>query len=71
MWRADEDILKNILTGKVNKKHPYERPRTIWKDTVENDMRLVDGSATLDWTLVRAKWRGLLHVAAQKKKKKI
>jgi len=46
------------LTGKVNKKRPLGIPRTKWKDTVENYMRLVDGtdgSATLDWTRGRAK----------------
>jgi len=48
VWRADGDLLKNILIGKINKKLPLGRPRTRWKDTVEKDMRLIDGNATLD-----------------------
>lgn len=63
MWRADEDVLKNTLKGKVNKKRPLGRSRTRWKTIVENDMRLIDGSVTLDWTLNREKWGGLLMAA--------
>uniref|UniRef100_A0A2S2PQV7 Uncharacterized transposon-derived protein F52C9.6 n=1 Tax=Schizaphis graminum TaxID=13262 RepID=A0A2S2PQV7_SCHGA len=64
VWRADRDLLKNVLIRKINKKRPLGRPRTRWKDTAEKDMRLIDEDATLDWTLNREKWRGLL-VAAQ------
>jgi len=39
-------ILKDILIEKVNKKHQLQRPRR--NDIVEMDMRLVDGSTTLD-----------------------
>lgn len=38
-------------------------PRIRWKDTAENDMRLIDGSAMLDWTLDVKKWKGLLVAA--------
>lgn len=27
VWRADGDVLKNVLIGKINKKHPLGRPR--------------------------------------------
>ncbi|KAF0721180.1 putative transposon-derived protein F52C9.6 [Aphis craccivora] len=64
VWRADGDLLKNVLIRKIDKKRPLGRPRTRWKDTAEKDMRLIDKNATLDWTLNREKWRGLL-VAAQ------
>ncbi|KAL4103343.1 hypothetical protein QTP88_018720 [Uroleucon formosanum] len=64
VWRADGDLLKNVLIRKINKKRPLGRPRTRWKDTAEKDKRLIDEDATLDWTLNREKWRGLL-VAAQ------
>lgn len=57
------DLLKNALIRKINKKRP-QRPRTRWKDTVKKDMRLIDENATLDCTLNRKKWKGLL-VAAQ------
>lgn len=55
MWRANGDVLKNVLIGKINKKHPLERPRTRWKDAVEKDIRLTDGNATREWTLDRKK----------------
>jgi len=32
VWREDGDVLKNLLTGNINKKCPLE---TRWKDTVE------------------------------------
>lgn len=59
VWRADEDKLKNVLTEKMNKKRPPGRPRKLWKDTVEKDLRLIDGNTTLHWTLDREKWRGV------------
>lgn len=29
------------------------------KNTVEMDMRLINGNSTIDWTLYKEKWRGL------------
>jgi len=63
VWRAEGDLLKNVLLEKINKKRPLGRPRTRWKDTVKKDMRLIDENATLDWTLDGKKWRCLLVVA--------
>jgi len=34
VWKADGDILKNVLILKIKKKRPLGRPRTRWKDTV-------------------------------------
>lgn len=48
MWRAVGDVLKKVLTEKINKKHPLGRSRIRWRNTVENNMRLLDVSATLD-----------------------
>lgn len=50
MCRA-ENVLKNVLMGKINKKCLFGRPRTRWKDIIEKDMILIDGNAALDWTL--------------------
>lgn len=53
VWRADGDVFKNVLVGKVNKsinKRPLDRPKTKWKDTVEKDMKLINGNVTLEWT---------------------
>jgi len=63
VWRADGDVLKKVLIGKINKKVPLGRPRTRWNDTVKKDMRLIDEHATLDWTFDREKWKGLLVLA--------
>lgn len=41
-----ESELKNVQTGKIYKKRPLGRPRTRRKDTVENDLRLIDENAT-------------------------
>jgi len=57
-------ILKNVLTERINKKRPLDRPTTRWKDTVKKDMRPVDGNATIDWASDRGKRRSSL-VAAQ------
>lgn len=45
VWRAEGDVLKNIL--KINKKRPLRRPRKRWKDPVEKNMRLIDGSTAV------------------------
>lgn len=49
VWTADGDVLKNVLTGKVKKKTPLERPRTRRKATAKKDTTLVD------WTSDREK----------------
>jgi len=44
VWRADEDVLKNIRIEKLIK--------NVYLEDQEQD-----GNATLDWTLDREKWR--------------
>jgi hypothetical protein len=39
VWRADGDLLNNVLIGKINKKLPLGRPITKWKNTIEKDMK--------------------------------
>jgi len=41
VWKAESDILKNVLTETIHKKRPLGRPRTRWKDAVEKD--ILDG----------------------------
>lgn len=36
-------LLRKVLTAKVNKKRSLGRAKTRWKDTVEKNMRPVDG----------------------------
>lgn len=45
------DVLNNVLIERLSKRRPPGRPRTKWKDTVENHMRLINENATIDWTL--------------------
>lgn len=63
VWRADGDVLNNVLIENINKKRLLGRPRTRWKYTVEKDIRLVDGKATLNCFLNSKKWRRLLAAA--------
>lgn len=46
IWRANGNVLENVLTEKTNEKRPLGRPRTRRKDTVEKDRRLIEGSST-------------------------
>lgn len=56
VWRANGDIQKNVLAGKIYKKHPLRRPKTSQKDAIEKDnMSLIDESASSDWTFDRVK----------------
>jgi len=64
VWRADGDVLKNVLIRKINKKRPLGRPRTRWKDIVEKDMRLIDEHTTLDWTFGQRKMERLISGSA-------
>jgi hypothetical protein len=64
IWRAEDDILKKVITTTIQKKRPLGRPRTRWKDAVEKDVQLVDVNASVELALNRERWRDLL-VAAQ------
>ncbi|KAE9531258.1 hypothetical protein AGLY_010464 [Aphis glycines] len=66
LW--ERKILKNICIWTSVQRQPRNfwkktRPRTRWKDTLEKEMRLIDEHVTLDWTLDREKWKGLLVAA--------
>lgn len=49
--RSNADALKNFLTEKINMRWPLRRQKTIWRDIVEKDIRLVDKNATMNWML--------------------
>ncbi|KAL4083661.1 hypothetical protein QTP88_028977 [Uroleucon formosanum] len=64
IWRAEDDILKKVITATIQKKRPLSRPRTRWKDAVKRDIQLVDANASVELALNRERWRDLF-VAAQ------
>jgi hypothetical protein len=64
VWRANNDIIRKVLTEIIHKKRPIGRPRTRWKDEVEKDIKILGRNVTVDLALDRERWRELL-VAAQ------
>lgn len=36
IWRAADDILKDVTTAMIQKKRPLDRPQTRWNDAVKN-----------------------------------
>jgi len=64
VWRADNDIIRKVLTETIQKRRPIGRPRTRWKDAVEKDIKMLGRNITVDMALDRERWRELL-VAAQ------
>lgn len=42
VWWANVVLLKNVLSGKINKKIPLGRPRTKYMGIVDDDMILID-----------------------------
>jgi len=64
VWRADNDIIRKVLTETIHKKRPIDRPRTRWKDSVEKDIKMLGRNVSVDLALNREIWRELL-VAAQ------
>jgi hypothetical protein len=51
IWRAEDDILKKIITATIQKKRPLGRTRTRWKDAVKRDIQLVDANASVELAL--------------------
>jgi hypothetical protein len=53
IWRAEDDILKKVITATIQKKRPLGGPRTRWKDAVKRDIQLVDANASVELALNR------------------
>jgi len=64
VWRADNDIIRKVLTETIHNKRPIGRPRTRWRDVVEKDIKMLGRNVSVDLALNRERWRELL-VAAQ------
>ncbi|KAF0757235.1 Uncharacterized protein FWK35_00022628 [Aphis craccivora] len=60
MMRADNDIIKKVLTETIQKKRPIGKPRTRWKDAIEKDINMLGRNVTVDLALDRERWRELL-----------
>lgn len=52
-WRAENDILKKILTKTMYKEIPMCRPRTRWKDIEEKDIWMVNRNVSIDLSFDR------------------
>ncbi|XP_015364583.1 PREDICTED: uncharacterized protein LOC107162266 [Diuraphis noxia] len=63
IWRAEDDILKKVITAMIQKKRPLGRPRTRWKYAVKRGIQLVDVNASIELALNRERWRDLLGAA--------
>lgn len=74
LWRADENIIKNVLIRNLTKTLPRGRPRQRWLDRVKKDTLNTDNSKRLDEAMDRNEWKlgGSMQKAciALKKKKR-
>ncbi|VVC26229.1 Hypothetical protein CINCED_3A021923 [Cinara cedri] len=61
VWRADENIIKNVLIRNVTKMRPRGRPRQKWIDRVKKDILNTDNSKRLDDAMDRNGWRNLME----------
>lgn len=55
--------LRNVLINKLTGKRPRGKPRQWWRDRVNEDIRMVDGTAKLEIAIDRNKWRNLVEAA--------
>lgn len=63
VWRADGQVLKEVLVNKINKKRQLERPRTRWVDVVAQDIKGIKEDSVFDDEYDREKWRGYVMAA--------
>jgi len=63
VWRADNDIIRKVLTETIHKKRPIGRPRTRWRDAVEKDIKMLGRNVSVDLALNTERWRELLVTA--------
>jgi sorting nexin-29 len=62
-WKADGQLIKKVLVGKINKTRPLGRPRTRWIDVISRDLKEIGQNVTFELTYNRDRWRDLLKVA--------
>jgi len=53
VWRADNDIIKKVLTETIYKKRPIGKPRTRWNNAVEKDIKMLGRNISVDLALDR------------------
>ncbi|VVC26164.1 Reverse transcriptase domain, partial [Cinara cedri] len=61
VWRADENIIKNVLIRNVTKTRPRGRPRQRWLDRVKKYILNTDNSKRQDDAMDRNGWRNLVE----------
>jgi len=62
VWRANGQVIKEVLVNKINKKRPFRRPSTRWVDVIAQDIKNVEESS-FDDAYDREKLRGVVMAA--------
>lgn len=62
-WRADGQLIKNVIIKKINKTRPLGRPKTRWIDVVAKDIVMINQNATFETAYQRDRWREILMAA--------
>ncbi|XP_029342105.1 uncharacterized protein LOC115033526 [Acyrthosiphon pisum] len=63
VWRADGQVIKEVLINTINKKRPLGRPRTRWVDVIAQDIKNIEEASSFDDAYDREKWRGFVMAA--------
>lgn len=48
VWRANGQVIKEVLVNKINKKRPLGRPRTRWMDVIAQDIKNIKEESSFD-----------------------
>ncbi|KAL4123073.1 hypothetical protein QTP88_015305 [Uroleucon formosanum] len=63
VWRADGQVIKEVLINTINKKRPLGRPRTRWVYVIAQDIKNIEEASSFDDAYDREKWRGFVMAA--------
>jgi len=63
VWRADEQVVKEVMVSKINRKRPLRRPMTQWMDVIAQDIENIKKNSTFDEAHDREKWRSFVMAA--------
>jgi len=58
VWRADGQVVKEILVNKINGKNPLGRPRTRWVVVITQGIKDIKINSIFDDIYYREKWEG-------------
>lgn len=61
VWRAEGSTFRNALINKTTDKRPRRKPRQRWKDTINEDVKIVDRTEKLKTAINCDKKRNLIE----------